>query len=81
MGFFAHQIVGKEKRYFRMESHFVQDERNQLMVKQWEKLGDIKCQCTCLEILDLSRVSKINKKDSSICRQSLFESSKLFAIE
>jgi len=44
MGFSAYQIVGKEKRYFRMESHFVQDKRNQLMVKQWEKLGDIKCQ-------------------------------------
>ncbi len=32
----------KESQDFKIETSFVQDQRKKLVIKQWEKLGDVK---------------------------------------
>ena len=47
------------------------------MIERWKKLGNIKCQSTCLKILNLFWPNKIGEKNAYICSQALFETSKL----
>ena len=63
-------------RNLRIESSFPNDKRKKLMIQEWEKLDDIKCQSTCY-IPDPTSIDEIHKGNTSIRSQLLFQTTQL----
>jgi len=52
----------------------------QLIIEEWEELGDIKCQGNYLKIFNLFWLDKMSEEDIYISSWVLFETSKLIGM-